>query len=67
MSTKEQALIRELTDLAQQGLITPYELSWCSGAIRSRHVLTRATRHLLRDSVQTIINQARSRFETRLR
>jgi hypothetical protein len=67
MSTKEQALIGALTDLAQQGLITPYELDWCSGAVRSRPGLTRTTRHLLRDSVLTVLKQARSRSETRLK
>lgn len=61
MSTEEQDLIAELTLMAESGLITPYELDWCVGAIRSRLGLTRATRHRLRDSVHDILRAARSR------
>jgi DNA-binding IclR family transcriptional regulator len=61
MTTKEQELIDELKGLEQQGLITKPELSWCLGAIRVRHGLTRATKHQLRDTVRVILDKARSR------
>ncbi|CAB4202434.1 hypothetical protein UFOVP1369_16 [uncultured Caudovirales phage] len=61
MSTKEQAVIAELTSLAHEGYLTARELDWCVGAVRNRHGLTRTTRHQLRDTVQEIISRARER------
>jgi hypothetical protein len=63
MSTKEQAMIAELTYWAAQGYLTAYELDWCIGAVRNRHGLTRATRDQLRDTVLSIIQQVRQRIE----
>ena len=61
MSTKESAIIAQFNDMAAQGLITPYELNWCVGAVRNRHELTKETRHQLRNTVHEIINTARAR------
>lgn len=61
MSSKELAIIAQFQDLKQQGLITQHELDWCVGAVRNRHGLTRETRHKLRDTVQEILGQARTR------
>ena len=61
MSNLEQELINELKGLAEQGIITKPELSWCIGAIRSRHGLTKATKNQLRDTVRVILDKARSR------
>lgn len=65
MSSKEQAIIAQFQDLKQQRLITQHELDWCVGAIRNRHGLTRETRHKLRDTVQDILQRARTRARLR--
>lgn len=61
MTTKEQATIEQFKYLLEQGLITQHEYSWCIGAIRSRHGLTRPTKNQLRDTVRVILDKARSR------
>jgi peptidyl-tRNA hydrolase len=61
MSTKESAIIAQFTVLKHQGLITQHELDWCVGAVRNRHGLTRKTRRQLRDTIQVILGQARTR------
>ena len=66
MSTKEQAVIAELTSLAHEGYLTARELDWCVGAVRNRHGLSRETRHQLRDTVHAILHRARTRTETLL-
>jgi hypothetical protein len=65
MSTKESAVIAELQQMQQQGFITAHELDWCVGAVRNRSGLTAVTRSKLRDSVHTILKQARTRFEAK--
>lgn len=61
MNITEQSVILAFKDMQKSGLITQHELDWCVGAIRNRHGLTRETRHQLRDTVQEILNRARSR------
>lgn len=61
MSTKEQQLIADLEQWARLGYIEAHELDWCTGAIRNRHGLSKATRMQLKQTVQVIIRKATQR------
>lgn len=61
MSTKEQQLIADLEQWARLGYIKAHELDWCTGAIRNRHGLSKATRMQLKQTVQVIIRRATQR------
>lgn len=61
MSTKEQQLIADLEQWARLGYIKAHELDWCTGAIRNRHGLSKATRMQLKQTVLVIINKATQR------
>lgn len=63
MSIKEQAVIAEFRYMAEQGYMTPRELDWCVGAVRNRLGLTTQTKHQLRDTVQAVLAQVRTRIE----
>jgi hypothetical protein len=67
MSSQVPAVIAELKDMAQQGILTAYELDWCLGAIRNRMGLTRETRHRLRDTVHQVLKVAKTRYENETR
>lgn len=63
MSSKELATIEQFKYLAEQGYITPRELDWCVGAIRNRHGLSRETRQKLKQTVQVVLDKARTRID----